>query len=232
MEVRSIPRRRAFATSRFRLTSSFYFALQTSHFLTSDFKRQTSNFQNTILRLTCVCRADVMVLLMRPNVASGASPSAWPANARSSGDAEIGAVEQVEHLEAQLDAGVARRARSTVLLLLNARSSVRRFGPVKSPRPVLPNVPGRLQDERRGIEPLLRRPVDRAVRVVARRVAWPVLTDARARATDSTASAIGSRSRTPSAAVRCASSRCRTPASRRRAHAPRALRSSRTAAPT
>ena len=56
------------------------------------------------------------------------------------GDAEIGAVEDVEHLEAELQAAdVAERGPARVLL--NARSSVRRSGPMKSPRPVLPNVP-------------------------------------------------------------------------------------------
>ena len=105
--------------------------------------------------------------------------------------AEVGAVEEVEHLEPELDAAAGPSARQGICRL-NARSTVRRSGPMSSPRPVLPNVPGRLQHERRRDRTTARAsPVTALVGAAARRVARPIEPDARRRATATTASATG-----------------------------------------
>ena len=123
-------------------TSTSDFKLPTSQLRTSNVRLQTFRvqYQKSILALTCVCLLDVTVLLIRPNVASGASPSDWPANARSSGTPKLArfwTLNPSRRNSTRVSGpSAAHRPR-----LLNARSSVRRLGPVKSPRPVLPNVP-------------------------------------------------------------------------------------------
>ena len=61
--------------------------------------------QNETRTPSCICRADVTVERIRPKLVSGASFAAAPAKAMQRRDAEVGAVEQVEHLEPQIGRG-------------------------------------------------------------------------------------------------------------------------------
>ncbi|MNC91858.1 hypothetical protein D3C83_81870 [compost metagenome] len=62
--------------------------------------------------------------------------------------------------------------------LLSATSSVRRFGPMKSPRPVLPNVPAGCSTNATRVEPLLWIAGNGAFSVEPGRIAWPVAAEA------------------------------------------------------
>ena len=93
------------------------------------------------------------------------------------GDAEVGAVEQVEHLDAEFEASVAAERRPAAVLL-NARSTVRRSGPLKSPRPVLPNVPAGCSTNAAGLNHCSGVPFTALSGAIARRVARAILADA------------------------------------------------------
>ena len=116
---------------------------------------------------------------MRPKVESGGSPSRVPAKARSSGTPKLARFRMLNPST--------RSSRRPPLpsaphraVFVSDRSSVRRSGPMKSPRPGVAERAGRLQHERRRVEPLVDAAEDGVVRAVAGRVARAILADARA----------------------------------------------------
>ena len=117
------------------------------------------------------------MLGMRPKVASGASPSACPANARSSGTPKLARLSTLNASRRNSSVPL-RRARTSGARLTSARSSVRRFGPVERAAPGVAERAGRLQHERRRVEPLVGTAEHGAVGAVAGRVARPVQADA------------------------------------------------------
>ena len=220
-------------TSHFRLRLPFPLPLRTSDFTLPHFRLQTSDFKLSSERHS---KADLRLSTRRDRIADAAERrqrrlAVGLAGKRAQlGDAEIGAVEDVEHFDAKLDLRrCSERCPSAVL----AEGEVERaqVGSDEIAATGVAERACRLENKRRRIEPLCRRSIDRLVGVVAWRVTGAVLTDSRARETGSIATANGSRSRTQSAAGRSASSRCPTPASLRRARGPLARRFARTEDP-
>ena len=96
--------------------------------------------QNLTRTPNCICRADVMVLRTRPKLASGLLAIGGAGERDELRRTEVGAIEDVEDFDSHFEPAAVAELRPGVSFT-NDRSTVRRLGPMKSPRPVLPNVP-------------------------------------------------------------------------------------------
>ena len=150
---------------------------------------------------------------VRPKVGSAGSVSARAANTVRFGGAKFGWLSRL-NTSIRSSTRPASPSRPQRMLFRRDMSTVCRSGPLKSPRPVLPNVPAGGMTKAVGSNHCIRPPQDGVIGGATRRVARAIRADAGAERGRPLRPRSVRRRKGGERAVRCARSRCPTPASR------------------